>query len=310
MSFSRVFIPRTKVVKEYITLISGTCYYGTMNAGCTTGAKRVPERFYMFKNRDLVYPDFRNHLIYDERVFAVAGINIADGSESGVSIGINSSGLALCSATVLINDDLPYDPLLEQILRDADSIGQAEEIVRESFDSGKHYQWCNIVIGSLAEVGVIEIGPEGYALERDDVFITRANHHLKLTTSEMVKNASKEAREAAGPLSDSQLRRQVASAMTKDAAALQDFISVVSTHSASKGFDSICRHLDAPSANGEYLGQTAYSYIIEIQEATHHSCEIVFYVSRGNPCSSTFQEFPVDFELPDAAKDSTISRFP
>jgi hypothetical protein len=281
-----------------------------MNAGCTIGAKRVPERFYLFKNRDLVYPDFRDHLIYDERVFAVAGINIADGSESGVSIGINSSGLALCSATVLINDDLPYDPLLEQILRDADNIDQAEEIVGEAFDVGRHYQWCNIVIGSLDEVGVIEIGPEGYALERDDVFITRANHHLKLTTTEMVKNASKRAREAAGPLTDSQIRRQVASAMTKDATALQDFISVVSSHSQSKGFDSICRHRDAPSANGEYLGQTAYSYIIEVQQGMHHSYDIALYVSRGNPCSSTFQKLPVDFESPDATKDSTISRFP
>ncbi len=280
-----------------------------MNAGCTTGAKRVPERFYMFKNRDLVYPDFRDHLIYDERVFAVAGINIADGSESGVSIGINSSGLALCSATVLINEDLPYDPLLEQMLRNADNIGQAEQIVRETFDAGRHYQWCNIVIGSLDEVGVIEIGPDGYALERDEVYITRANHHLKLATNEMVKHASKKVREAAGPLSDSQVRRQVASTKTKDATALQDFISIVSSHSPSKGFDSICRHSDAQAADSEYLGQTAYSYIIEVRKAEDRSRDVVFYVSRGNPCSSPFRDFSVDFESVDAAKASTMAGF-
>lgn len=280
-----------------------------MNAGCTIGAKRLPDRFYMFKNRDLVYPDFIDHLIYDERVFAVGGVNIADGSESGVSIGINSSGLALCSATVLINDDLPYDPLLEQILRDADNIGQAEEIVRESFDAGRHYQWCNIVIGSLDEVGVIEIGPEGYALERDEIYITRANHHLKMTTTEMVKHASKKAREAAGPLSDSQIRRQVASTKTKDATALQDFISIVSTHSPSKGFDSICRHLNAHAADREYLGQTAYSYIIEVQKGKAQSRDIVFYVSRGNPCSSPFRDFSVDFESIGAVKASTVADF-
>ncbi len=280
-----------------------------MNAGCTIGAKRFPERFYMFKNRDLVYPDFVDHLIYDERVFAIGGVNIADGSESGVSIGINSSGLALCSATVLINDDLPYDPLIEQILRDADNIGQAEEIVGEAFDAGKHYQWCNIVIGSLDEVGVIEIGPEGYALERDDIYITRANHHLKLATTEVVKRASKKGREAAGPLSDSQVRRQVASTMTKDATALQDFISIVSSHSPNKGFDSICRHLGAHDADGEYLGQTAYSYIIEVQKGKGQSRDIVFYVSRGNPCSSPFRDFSVDFESVDAVKASTIADF-
>ena len=267
-----------------------------MSDGCTLGAKKLPGRFYLFKNRDLTYSDFRNNLVFDERIFAVTGVDIATGTSIGASVGVNSSGLAVCSSTVLINNEVPYDLLLEQILREADDLDSAANIVQSQLDSGSRYQWCNIVIASLEEVGVIEIGDGISAVERDEVFVTRANHHLKLDTTDRIQSATSEEREAGGPLDTSQHRRQTVSKMIADAAALTDFISIVSSHSSSKGFNSICRHKDADSGGVPYLGETSYSYIIEGLDLGEGSLDLTFHVSRSNPCSNPFKSIPVEFD--------------
>ncbi|MFW9954509.1 MAG: hypothetical protein ACFFD3_08145 [Candidatus Thorarchaeota archaeon] len=281
-----------------------------MSSGCTLGAKKLPSHFFMFKNRDLVYEDFRSHLIFDDRIFAVQGVDISSGSASGVSIGINNSGLSVCSSTVLVNNNSPYDILLEQLLREADTIEQGTEIVGQELESGKRFQWCNILIGSLNEVGVIEIGDDDFYLEIDENYIVRANHHLKLATSEAILGASDQEREAAGPLADSQHRRQQASKMVAGAKALQDFISIVSTHSPSRGFDSICRHRDAPVKSGSFLGETSYSYIIEVFQPAIDALDIKFHVTRKNPCSNPFRQIDVDFGLSHSDKQAVVASFP
>ncbi|MFW9849073.1 MAG: hypothetical protein ACFFF4_08030 [Candidatus Thorarchaeota archaeon] len=281
-----------------------------MSGGCTIGAKKLPGRLYLFKNRDLIYDDFKDRVIFDDRLFAITGIDIGEGVERGVSLGVNSAGLAACSSSVLINEGAAYDILLEEILRDADTIEEAENIVRKALEAGEEYQWCNFILGSIDEVGVIELMSDEYHLERDDTYVVRANHHLKLPTAIVVNNASAEEREACGSLTTSQERRQIASKMVVQATALQDFISIVSSHSESRGFDSICRHRDALVSSREYLGETSYSYIVEMLQLDEGFSDITFHVTRGNPCSHPFKQVQVSFEESDETRFKIIEEFP
>ncbi len=281
-----------------------------MSGGCTIGAKKLPGRLYLFKNRDLIYDDFKDRVIFDDRLFAITGIDIGEGVERGVSLGVNSAGLAVCSSSVLINEGAVYDILLEEILRDADTIEESENIVRKAVEAGQEYQWCNFVLGSIDEVGVIELMSDAYHLERDDTYVVRANHHLKLPTAIDVNNASAEEREACGSLTTSQERRQIASKMVVQATALQDFISIVSSHSKSRGFDSICRHRDALVSSGEYLGETSYSYIVEILQLDEGLSDITIHVAKGNPCSHPFKQVQVSFEESDETRFKIIEEFP
>ena len=57
--------------------------------GCKIGAKIVNNQFFMFKNRDLRYENFKDQASFDDQVFAVAGVNIGTSELAGVSIGIN-----------------------------------------------------------------------------------------------------------------------------------------------------------------------------------------------------------------------------
>ncbi len=281
-----------------------------MPSACTIGAKKLPGRMYLFKNRDMVYEDFKDKAVFTERMFAVRGIDISERDEAGVSIGVNSSGLAGCSSSVLINEGAAYDILLEEILRDASTITEAEEIVKKALDAGEEYQWCNFVLASIHEVGVIELTSDAYHLERDEHYIVRTNHHLKLPTADVVLNASNEEREACGPLTSSQHRRQVASEMIESATAFQDFLSLVSTHSTSRGFDSICRHKNAIVSSEALLGETSYSYIIEMTLLGDPMPEIVFHVARGNPCSDPFKQVLVDFSSDSDTRLKIAETFP
>lgn len=281
-----------------------------MPSACTIGAKKLPGRLYLFKNRDLVSEDFKDKAIFNNRMFAVTGVDIADGVDRGISIGINRSGLAVCSSSVLINEGAAYDILLEEILNGANTIAEAEKIVKKALDAGEEYQWCNFILGSLSEVGAIEISSDAYHLERDDDFVVRTNHHLNLPTTDIVQNASEEEREACGPIDTSQHRRQVASKMMDSATALQDFISILSTHSDSRGFDSICRHRDALVTSGATLGETSYGYIIEIILLGDQPPETFFHVVRGNPCSNPFKQVLVDFDGLESGRPKIIEGFP
>ncbi|RDE17553.1 MAG: hypothetical protein C4K49_02260 [Candidatus Thorarchaeota archaeon] len=281
-----------------------------MPDGCTIGAKVVGARALLFKNRDLVYEDFKDSAIFDDTLFAVTGMNIGSGAKAGVSVGFNKWGLAACSSTVLIRPAEAYDFLLEEVLRNARTLDEAYRIVSTSLETGKRYQWCNFVVATPNEVGAIEIGDGVCDIERDPKMITRANHHNKLSTGDVLAKASRQEREAGGPLYTSERRRQTAAKMLESAKSVGDIISIVSTHSPGKGFDSICRHRTRKAGEDKLMGETAYSYIVEMSTGRAGGIEFRMHVARSNPCSNPFKEVLVDFGSSPQEKERVVKGFP
>ncbi len=280
-----------------------------MSGGCTLAAKIIGPRYFMLKNRDLVYPDFKDHATFDEVIFAVAGVHIGTGVPMGVSIGVNIWGLSACSSTVLANSDMAYDLLLERVLRECKTIEEAAELVRSDLESGNRYQWSNFILATSEQVGAIEIGDGIMEAEILPVMITRANHHLKLPTVEALKAASPEEREAGGPIQDSQHRRQMAAKMLETSVSFGDMMEIASNHTGSRGYNSICRHR-ASNPDDPLLGETSYSYILEVLKTNSEEYDIRMHVAKGNPCCNTFQEAKLDFALPSSDKQAVAQAFP
>ncbi len=278
-----------------------------MTGGCTIGAKIVGDRYLLFKNRDLVYEDYKDQCIFENDIFAVIGIKIGAGVDMGASIGVNRWGLAACNSTVLINSEEAYDVLMERLLRRAKTLDEAYDIVVNSLDGGERYQWGNFVIATPDEVGAIEIGDGTYEIESGSDSIARTNHHLILSTRDALLRASPEEREAGGPLNASQSRRQIAARMLESARSTQDIIEILSTHAKGKGYDSICRHRTGARGEDPWLGETSYSYIIEVETKPF---DFRIHVAPGNPCSTTFHEVQLDFKTTSEAKEQLIRDFP
>jgi len=281
-----------------------------MPDGCTIGAKVVGARAFLFKNRDLVYEDFKDSAMFDDAVFAVTGVNIGSGAKAGVSIGFNKWGLAACSSTVLIRPAEAYDFLLEEVLRGARTLDDAYGIVAASLKTGKRYQWCNFAIATLNEVGAIEIGDGVCDIERDPKMIARANHHNKLSTGDLLAKASREEREAGGPLYTSERRRQAAAKMLESAKSVGDIISILSTHTPGKGFDSICRHRTRKAGEDKLMGETTYGYIVEMSKGKTGGIEFRMHVAQGNPCINPFKEVRIDFDSSPQQKERVVKEFP
>ncbi|MGY5852788.1 MAG: hypothetical protein RTU92_04400 [Candidatus Thorarchaeota archaeon] len=268
-----------------------------MAGGCTLAAKTLGGRMFLLKNKDLVYEEFQDTAVIDDTFFAITGVDIATSDPIGASIGFNKWGLAACSSTVLITDDQPYDSLLEEILKTTRDIDEANSLVIKRIEEGNRYQWCNIVLSTPSEVGVLEVGDGICNLERDSRMIVRTNHHLRLHTMEIIRNSSDEVREAAGPLHTSENRRQVAAKKLYNAASLGDMIDLLSTHSSSRGYDSICRHKSEPSNLSPFQGQTVYSYIVEITGMQIDDLDFRIHVARGPPCIDTYKEVVIGFDM-------------
>ncbi len=280
-----------------------------MPDGCTAGAKIVGDRYFLLKNRDLIWGGFRDSIVFESDVFFVTGVNVGDGRSCGASFGINRWGLAGCNTTVLVTPHNAYDTLLERILRETKSIDEAFELVRVDLESGNRYQWCNFVLASPICVGAIEIGDGVAILETDSTIITRTNHHLILPTADNLKRASPAEREAGGPLITSQQRRQDAAKLLSEAKSLMDMTQVLSTHRAGRGFDSICRHSSTDPRSDPYLGETVYSYIAEVSGINSENIEFRIKVAAGNPCVNTYDEFVIDFDSPES-KYNLLGNFP
>ncbi|MFX1559719.1 MAG: carcinine hydrolase/isopenicillin-N N-acyltransferase family protein [Promethearchaeota archaeon] len=280
-----------------------------MSDGCTAGAKIIGNRYYLIKNRDLIWGGFRDSIVFDNDVFFVAGVNVGDGDQCGASFGFNRSGLAGCNTTVLVTPHKAYDILLERIFRETKTIEDAFELVQTDLKGGNRYQWCNFVLASPTGVGVIEIGDGVAVLETDANIITRTNHHLILPTADIIRHASLAEREAGGPLVTSQRRRQEAAKLLGEATSFMDMTQLLSTHSEGRGFDSICRHRSATPRSEPYLGETVYSYIAEVSGIDSDNLEFRIKVTAGNPCTDTYDEFVVDFESPES-KFNLLTNFP
>ncbi|MGY5874766.1 MAG: hypothetical protein RTU30_03375 [Candidatus Thorarchaeota archaeon] len=268
-----------------------------MPGGCTLAAKTLGGRMFLLKNKDLVFEEFQDTAVIDDTFFAITGVDIATGEPAGASIGFNKWGLAACSSTVLITDDKPYDFLLEEILKTTHDIDEANSLVLKRIEEGNRYQWCNIVLSTPHEVGVLEVGEGVCSLERDSSMIVRTNHHLRLYTMDIIRTTRDEVREAAGPLHTSENRRQVAAKKLHDAASLGDMIDLLSSHSNSRGFDSICRHKPEPPNLSPFQGQTVYTYIVEITGMQIDDLDFRIHVARGPPCSGTYKEVVVRFDM-------------
>ncbi len=280
-----------------------------MPDGCTAGAKIIGDRYYLLKNRDLIWGGFRDSIVFDKDVFFVTGVNVGDGEKCGASFGFNRAGLAGCNTTVLVTPHKAYDILLERILRETTTIEDAFELVQVDLESGNRYQWCNFVLASPTGVGVIEVGDGEAVLETDSGIITRTNHHLVLPTMDILRHSSLAEREAGGPLTTSQRRRQQAAKLLTEAMSFMDMTQLLSTHSEGRGFDSICRHRSDSPRSEPYLGETVYSYIAEVSGFDSEAIEFRIKVTAGNPCSSTYDEFVVDFDSPES-KYNILTNFP
>ncbi len=280
-----------------------------MPDGCTAGAKIIGDRYYLLKNRDLIWGGFRDSIVFDKDVFFVTGVDVGDGQQCGASFGFNRSGLAGCNTTVLITSHKAYDSLLERVLREAKTIDEAFGLVQSDLGSGNRYQWCNFILASPTKVGAIEIGDGVAVLETDSKIITRTNHHLILPTADILRRASLTEREAGGPLSASQSRRQEAAKLLAEATSLMDMTQLLSTHKEGRGFNSICRHRSPNPRADPYLGETVYSYIAEVSGIDSENLEFRLKVAAGNPCTSTFDEFVIDFDSPEN-KFNIMSNFP
>jgi len=267
-----------------------------MPDGCTAGAKIIGDRYFLLKNRDLICGGFRDALVFENDVFFITGINVADGEFEGASFGFNRYGLAACNTTVLITPHKPYDILLERILRESKTIEDAFDLVQNDLERGERYQWCNFILASTSGVGVIEIGDGVAVLEQDPKIITRTNHHLILPTADILRHASLAEREAGGSLTTSQHRRQQAAKILSGATSMIDMAQLLSTHSEGRGFDSICRHQSLNPRAEPYRGETVYSYIAEVSGINSNQLEFRISVTPGNPCTGLFKEFIVDFD--------------
>ena len=271
-----------------------------MLEGCTAGAKIIGDRYYLLKNRDLIWGGFRDTLVFENDVFFITGINVSGGEFAGASYGFNRYGLAACNTSVLITANRPDDLLLERILRETQSIEDAFELVQSDLNSGSLYHWCNFVLASPEGVGVIEIGDGVAVLEKDPTLITRTNHHLLLPTNDIIEKATKELRGAAGRLSGSRQRRQDAMKILQEATSTMDMAQLLSSHRDGRGFNSICRHLPENPKLNPYQGETIYSYILEAIELDNGKIEFRLRVTPGNPCTGTYKEFIVDFNSPES----------
>ena len=280
-----------------------------MPDGCTAGAKIIGDRYFLLKNRDLIWGGFRDSVVFDSDVFFVTGVNVGDGEPCGASFGFNKSGLAACNTTVLVTPHSAYDSLLERVLRETKTIEDAFELVYADLESGSRYQWCNFVLASPDGVGAIEIGDGVVVLEQDPKLITRTNHHLLLPTADILHCASIAEREAGGPINTSQSRRQEAAKLLSEATSLMDMTQLLSSHRDGRGFDSICRHRSSTPRSEPYLGETVYSYIAEVSGIGSDTLEFRIKVAAGNPCTSTFDEFVVDFNSPES-KYNVVTNFP
>jgi len=51
-----------------------------MPDGCTAGAKIVGDRYYLLKNRDLIWGGFRDSVVFDSDVFETQAVHVAHGA--------------------------------------------------------------------------------------------------------------------------------------------------------------------------------------------------------------------------------------
>jgi hypothetical protein len=207
----------------------------------------------------------------------------------------------------LTTDDEPYDILLETILTKSKCIEDAYSIIYKAFENGKAYQWCNIVIATLDIIAAFEVGPKIFTTEEHEVQMVRTNHHILLSTKESLSVITQDKIESGNRIPLSEKRRKQANELISDVSKFEDVIKLLSTHSKTKGYDSICRH----RLSGEkYVGETTYAYIFEVIKYSESDLYFQIHVARSNPCINPFEKIIIDFDLSKDEKKDVVQNFP
>ena len=154
---------------------------------CTIGAKILSPggEFVLFKNRDFTRARFEDTFVSDAGYFGVMGVETwdNDGSAadhlSGFSIGFNAH-LACCDSNVRsIPDGENYDKLVQAVVEECTSIDEAEALLRDLVRANR-YHWANVLVATADEVAAFEVHHQQIEVQRNEVSLVRANHHVCL----------------------------------------------------------------------------------------------------------------------------------
>jgi hypothetical protein len=232
---------------------------------CTIGVKILePGReFLLFKNRDFTRRHFDDRLWLSDIVFGALGLETWDGIDlasdrfSGFSIGFNAR-LACCDSNVrMLSDGESYDKLVEAVVEHCTTIEDAISHVRDQVREWQ-FSWGNLLVATPEGVTALEIRDRHVEVERDPVFVARANHHTCLGPTPNDDDST-----------TTEQRYRVARQGLEAARRLEDIFPLLRSHEPDPQH-SLCNH-------SHY--NTVYSYVIHWKDG-----EITFYVHQGHPC--------------------------
>jgi hypothetical protein len=254
---------------------------------CTTGAKilRPGREFVLFKNRDFRRAHFDDKLTLTDQAFGVLGLETWDGDDpdadrfSGYSIGFNPH-LACCDSNVrTVDGGDNYDKLVQGVVEHCTTIDEAVARVRQ-MAAERLFCWANMIVATPDGVAALEVRGDHVEVERNSVFIARANHHVCLGATPQDDDTVTTA-----------FRYQTAFEGLKTAASLDDIFTILRTHHPTDGY-GVCNH-------GLY--ETVYSYVVHRNEG-----KTTFYALQGHPCAGgLYVKMPVQFGQAD-----DLSRYP
>ncbi len=261
---------------------------------CTIGALRLnANEYFLFKNKDFVRDSFEDQLITSQEIVGIKGVSTWANVDSqpdhfsGISIGANQYGLFCCDANVREEpkSGLNYDLLTEVALREGKDVDSAISAVDEAVK--RHSYWCaNLILISNESVAAIEVHGDEIKVERSSDRLTRTNHHLLFSPSDLdADRVTSQSR-----LSSSQ--RRLASA-----GSIEDILSLQSSHDHEG--TGICNHS---------LYQTVYSYVLHFN---HGSMSMA--VKKGRPCDAgtyNYLDLPLAERWTPAAENMFCTKYP
>ena len=131
------------------------------------------------------------------------------------------------------------------------------------------YCWANMVVATPDGVAALEVRGGHVEVERNPVFIARANHHICLGATPQYDDTVTTA-----------FRYQTAFDGLRTANSLDDIFTILRSHHPTDGY-GVCNH-------GLY--ETVYSYVVHWNEG-----ETTFYALQGDPCEGgAYVKVPVE----------------
>jgi hypothetical protein len=259
------------------------------------GAVILPDlkKTLLFKNRDMLLRNQQDEIFYDIDCFGIRGMNRATGEQEGLTIGVNSRGLAIANTHVRNTSDSSYLKLTEQLLtfgKDAeDSLG----ITAEQLKTGNGYQWGNLILADNDSMLVIELAGTDHSIEWSERRVLRTSHHIMLDTESILREE--------GIDYDSSVKRvERGYDLVRKVSKVQDVFAMLKDHGDGPGKSSLCRHPEADDPSS-----TIMSYMIEIDNNTNTGHpKTVFHFTKGKPCETTYTSIPIVFP----ADDETVKR--